>query len=359
MIKAALISRSSMYTTKGGDTMQVLNTARELKKLGVEAQVFRASEKINYAEFDLLHFFNLIRPADHLYHIRKSKKPYVVSTIYLDYSDFDHYGRMGFSGTLFKYAGKHPSEYLKNIFRFVKKQDTLVSPSYLLGHKRAMKKVLKGAAVIMPNSLSEFTRIQKDMGYSGKMTVVPNGIDEEIFGTLPKKIDRQDKVICVAQIYGMKNQLQLIKVCKKIDVPLELIGQAPPNHNEYLKLCLKHAGEKLKITGFIPQSELVEKYASSKVHALPSWFETTGLSSLEAGAMGCNLVVGVRGDTREYFKNMAWYADAGDEPSLEKAILGALNSKNPQGLREMILENYTWQKAGMATLQAYETALNE
>lgn len=357
-MKVALISRSSMYSTKGGDTMQVINTAKELELLGVETDVFRASEIIDYERYDLLHFFNIIRPADHLYHISKSNKPYVVSTIYLDYTAFDHFGRTGFSSKLFQLAGKHRSEYLKNLFRYAKKQDKLVSKDYLLGHLRAIKKVLTGAAVILPNSLSEYNRIQTDIGYSGNFMLVPNGIDKKLFGTIPKGIERQQKVICVAQIYGMKNQLLLIKACKNLNIPLELIGQAPPNHKAYFDACRENAGNKLEITGFIPQNELIKKYAGAEVHALPSWFETTGLSSLEAGAMGCKLVVGTGGDTKDYFKNFAWYTDAMDENSLEKALVGALEGKYTPSLRELILEKYTWEQAGLATLKAYEKALD-
>ena len=123
-----------------------------------------------------------------------------------------------FMTSTMKYLGcnfNEYSEYLKNLFRYVKKQDKLVSVEYLFGHLQAMQSVLNGASVILPNSGSELKRIQKDIGYDGAFLIVPNGIDEEIFGKFPENIQRRQKVICVAQIYGMKNQLQLIRVCKK------------------------------------------------------------------------------------------------------------------------------------------------
>ena len=70
-MKVAFIARSSLHSTKGGDTIQMMQTARCLKKLNVEIDIKLTDEKINYKEYDLLHFFNLIRPADILPHIQK------------------------------------------------------------------------------------------------------------------------------------------------------------------------------------------------------------------------------------------------------------------------------------------------
>ena len=357
-MKVALISRSSLFSVKGGDTTQIVKTGEELNKLGITTEIKLADEKINYEEYDLLHFFNLIRPADHLYHIRKSKKPYVVSTIYLDYTEFDRKGRTMFQTNLFKLLGKHPSELLKNCYRYFKGQDKLVTPGYLTGHLKSMKSVLRNAAMLLPNSKSEYDRLLNDLKIEKDYLVVPNGIDPKIFGKIPPNLVRKEKVCCVGQIYGMKNQLKLIEACTKLNVPLELIGKSPPNHKEYYNLCVKRSNSKIKFIDFMPQSELLKFYAESKVHALPSWFETTGLSSLEAGAMACNLVVGEGGDTKEYFEGNASFCDASDQESIERAVADALNKPITDKLRDKILTEYTWKKAAGKTYEAYQKVLS-
>ena len=357
-MRIALISRSSLFKVKGGDTTQIVKTSEELNRLGIETEIRLADENINYEKYDLLHFFNLIRPADHLLHIRRSNKPYLVSTIYLDYTQFDKFGRPAFQKFLFSTLGKHPSELFKNSYRYIKKQDKLITYSYLLGHQKAMKAVLRDAAMLLPNSTSEYIRIVNDLDIEKDYIVVPNGIDSRIFGKIPKNVTREEKVCCVGQVYGMKNQLKLIKACKKIKVPLELIGKSPPNHKKYYNLCLERSNEHIKFVDFMPQEYLLKFYASSKVHALPSWFETTGLSSLEAGAMGCNLVVGIGGDTREYFGDYASFCDPLNQTTIEKAIEAALNKPTTDNLREKILNDYTWEKAAKKTLEAYQKVLN-
>jgi glycosyltransferase involved in cell wall biosynthesis len=357
-MKVALIGRSSLYTVTGGDTIQMVRTADALKKTGVEAEVLLSSEKINYQAYDLLHFFNLLRPADHLRHIAAAKKPYVVSTIYLDYADFDRHGRRMLYRRLFRLLGKHGSEYVKNLYRFARRQDRLISPVYLAGHRKAMVRILRGASVILPNSHSEYLRLTADLGYEGRHVVVPNGIDPEIFGKEQLREEREDSVLCVGQIYGMKNQHMLIRACGKLNVPLALIGKAPPNHSAYYEYCRKIAGDKVVFYDFMPQAELLAHYARARVHALPSWFETTGLASLEAGAMGCNLVVGQGGDTHDYFRDLAWYCDARDEGSLVSALEKALSHENGPELRDLIFSEYTWQKAAEKTKEAYLKAIH-
>ena len=54
-------------------------------------------------------------------------------------------------------------------------------------------------------------------------------------------------------------------------------------------------GPNVILLGEVPHDDLAKYYASCKVHALVSWMETTGLSSLEAGVMGANIVITDKG----------------------------------------------------------------
>lgn len=234
----------------------------------------------------------------------------------------------------------------------------MISSEYLLGHKRAIKKILSQADFVLPNSVSELNRIRDDFSFNGEAVVVPNGIDLRLFQNIPRDIPREQKVICVAQVFGMKNQHTLINACSKLNVPLDIIGNPPPNHKGYFNYCKKIAGSNVSFHGFMVQEDLIRHYVSAKVHALPSWFETTGLSSLEAGALGCNIVVSPNGDTEEYFKGNAWFCKPDDQHSINNAIENALNSPSNTSFRDIILEEYTWKKAAEATLSAYKKVVD-
>src|SRR6185312_10943478 len=113
-MKVAFITRSTLYTVPGGDTVQATETARNLVDIGVSAEVRLTDEHIDYNQYDLLHFFNLTRPADILFHSKKANKPFVVSTILCNYSEYDKYHRKGI-GSLFSFLPGDRIEYLKTV----------------------------------------------------------------------------------------------------------------------------------------------------------------------------------------------------------------------------------------------------
>lgn len=352
-IRVAFIVRNTFDTVRGGDTVQTTMTARSLRKLGVEVDILRASDRISFADYDLLHLFNLSRPADHLSHVAASGLPYVISTIYLDYSGFDTRGRSKLAGQIFRWTGKYRAEYLKTLFRSARGQDRIISAGYMLGHRRSMRKLLLGASMILPNSASEYSRICMDFNLNKEFRIIPNGVDPAIFNVQRNVERRSDQVLCVGMIYGLKNQHRLIQATRQLGVKLIIIGKSPPNHRRYYSFCRSIAHNHVEFLGFLPQRLLARYYAGAKVHALPSWFETTGLTSLEAGAMGCNLVVGTGGDTHEYFGNHASFCQAEDDKALLSALERELNRPSSLSFRDHILSNFTWEAAAGKTKSAY------
>ena len=85
--------------------------------------------------------------------------------------------------------------------------------------------------------------------------------------------------------------------------------------------------------------------------------ETPGLSSLEAAAMKCNLVITKKGDTFDYFKDYAFYCEPDDVGSIRNAIVNAYESSFSEELYHLVRTQYTWKKAAIKTLEGYELAL--
>jgi glycosyltransferase involved in cell wall biosynthesis len=354
-MKVAIITRSTLNTVPGGDTVQAVQTARHLADMGIAAEIKLCNEAIDYRQFDLLHFFNLTRPADILRHSKKSGKPFVVSTILVNYSEYDKYHRKGI-GLLFSFLSADRIEYLKTVARWLLGKDHLVSGDYLWkGQRKSISEILKTAAMILPNSISEYRRVTHTYPSNVKYWVVPNGIDTNLFqrNFVAKKKDNM--VLCVARIEGIKNQLNLIKALNNTRFNLFLIGSFAPNQRAYYRECLSEAAENVSFINHIPQEQLVKYYEQAKVHILPSWFETTGLSSIEAAVMGCNIVITDKGDAKEYFGQNAFYCDPGNPKSILAAVEKASDSPYNENLYRMIMKRYTWEQAAIQTLKAYKT----
>jgi glycosyltransferase involved in cell wall biosynthesis len=357
-MKVALIARSSLYSAPGGDTIQVISMAKHLETFGIAASIQLTHEPICYDDYDLLHFFNITRPADIIYHIQRSPKPYVASPNLVRFCEYDQNHRTGFTGMVFRKLKPDCIEYFKAIARHLNGSDKIKSISYLWkGQRKSIRTILKNASMVLPNSGMENTMLRGLYGVSPHFSIIPNGIDPKLFAYDRAAKKDENLVLCIARIEGLKNQLNLIKALNRTRFTLLIIGSYAVNQQAYYQSCKNSAASNIVFLNHLSQAELVPYYQKAKVHILPSWFETCGLSTLEAAVMGCNVIVTNKGYTREFFGDHALYCD----PASPSSILGAVQKASVQGhdeaLRSKILDNYTWQLAAARTAQAYQKTM--
>lgn len=356
-MKVAFIARTDLYLISGGDTVQIGGTAQALSELGVSVTIHLSDETINYSNYDLLHFFNIIDCEDILGHVMRTKVPYVVSTIYVDYREYDRYHRGGAIGLLSRFLSYDAMEFIKKTAKWLKGDKISTLKYFAMGNRKAIRYILEHAAYLLPNSTNEYNRLVKDYGVQKQYSVVPNAVDNQLFNYAAQDEGTRDIVLCVARIEGRKNQLNLIKALKGTDYKLVLIGRPSVNQKKYVEQCKAEADENVTFIDHIAQPDLLKYYLKAKVHVLPSWFETTGLSSLEAGSMGCNVVVGDRGDVREYFGDFAYYCNPGDVSSVKQAVEQAFQSNVQEEFRQKIQREFNWEKAAEMTWRTYKKVL--
>jgi glycosyltransferase involved in cell wall biosynthesis len=359
-MKVVFIARATLYTARGGDTLQVTETARYLQRMGIDVDIRLTHEPIDYTKYDLLHFFNIIRPADILCHVRDSGKPFVVSTLLIDYSGYDQHHRKGIYGFLGRLLPSGALEYWKTLARYLMGKDKLMTKTYLLkGQQQSVREILKGASLLFSNSTLESRQLQRQYQVTAANCIpIPNGLDTELFSFNEQQPKDGQLVLCVARIEGIKNQINLIRALNNTRYKLLIIGDYAPNQLSYYRECRKIAASNIQFIEYLPQQDLVQYYQKAKVHILPSWFETCGLSSLEAGAMGCNIVITDKGYTREYYEDYAFYCDPGNPSSILMAVDTAANSGLRPALRKKILENYTWNQAATGIARGYVEILS-
>ena len=353
------ISRASLFTTKGGDTIQIIKTAEALQNLGVDIDIKLCNEKnINYSLYDLIHFFNIRHPADMLFHIEKSKLPYVVSTIYVDYTKPQDRESNGMKDRVLNLFNSNAQEYIKTLSKSILQGEKIISRDYLWkGHQKSVKWVLKNASLLLPNSENEYKRLVDSYGVQKKYCVVPNAADTEMFNYTDEEIRGKDKtiVICVARIELLKNQLNLIKALNDTSFQLYLIGDPAPNHIAYYNECKKISKANIHFIKAMPQEELVKYYKKAAVHVLPSWFETTGLSSLEALYCGCNIVVTKYGDTKDYFDpENCFYCEPDSISSIRNTVEKAASHKANTKYIDAVMAKCNWKDTAEKTLAAYQ-----
>ena len=263
------------------------------------------------------------------------------------------------AGMVLRNFSSNNNEYIKTCARWIRGKDSLRSVAYLWkGQLRSIREVLRKAAAILPNSESEYKKLTKLYGETKNYTVVPNGVDHALFHDRTETVKDDKLVLCAARIEGIKNQVNLIRALNDSPYTLMLVGSAAPNQQAYFRACRKIASKNIVFREHVPQEALLAYYQKAKVHALPSWFETCGLSSLEAAAAGCNVTITEKGYTREYFGSDAFYCDPSQPESIYAAVETAAQQPARKKLQQKILNDYTWQKAAILTMEAYKKAIS-
>lgn len=366
-MKVLFQTRTNLYSAPGGDLIQINKTKEYLEKLGVKVDISLEFEP-DLTDYNIVHLFNLMDPQDiylQMLNAKKQNKKIVLSTIYGLYTEFERKARGGLFQKLANYLSPYQIGYIKLFVRHFheKRFHKGVYKMLFKGYYRLMKEIVENVDVFLPNSNSEMDRVVTEFNLKDyKYVPVPNSIDKSVFmeenhQTKNKYWQYNNCIVCAARIEGRKSTLNLVRALKNMDYTLVLVGNASQNQKKYIKQVHDEAGDNVVFLGQISHEELRDLFKAAKVHALVSWMETPGLSSLEAAVMGCNIVVTKKGDTEEYFEDYAFYSEPDDIDSIRAAIEKAYNSEFNPKLKEKILNNYTWEKTAESTFCAYNMAL--
>ncbi len=346
----------------GGGETQLFETLIALRKHGVVADVSIAMQ-LPDTIYDLVHAFSLYH-GDKIHKLESLSKPLVVSTIFRD-------ERIWYFSALASAAFNQSTTYqVDQALKALKDgrlklhgadTQTIDEPQ----HVRALQhRVVERANLILPNGNWEHSSIRRyfRLGYKQSITV-PNAVVPDRFAratadAFVQRFGLRDFVLCAARLEPAKNQLMLIWALRNTGIPLVLAGK--DSHPEYAQLCRKWADDNVYLLGEIPQDLLVSAYAAARVHAMPSFCETTGLTTLEAAMAGCAVVVGNQGAEPEYFREFAFYCNPADVDSVREAVLRAWEDDDlarREAFRQFILEHYTWDRTAEVTAEAYEQVL--
>lgn len=357
-MRALLWNRPNAESAPGGDTVQWRHTARALRGLGVEVvETVGAASELDLDGFDLVHLFNLQSEGPALAvaeRVREAGLPLALSTIWWDLSEGRYARRLRRKRLLRlreRVAGRAAS--LARFRRWDRERPR--------GRRRdeAALRLLELSQVLLPNSVREIEALQEGFGLpdlAARSAVVTNGVSVPSAALALGATGSRAGVLCVGSLNPLKNQLALIEATAGL-APLTLVGPSTPGG--YLEECQRAAAlhGSCQILPARPQGELWSLYAGAVVHALPSFRETPGLVSLEAGALGCAVVSTDRGSAEEYLGQDAEYCDPTEVASIRAATARAL--ANPRRVSSERLARYTWERAGEATLEAYRWLLGQ
>jgi glycosyltransferase involved in cell wall biosynthesis len=119
--------------------------------------------------------------------------------------------------------------------------------------------------------------------------------------------------------------------------------------------------DRLTVTGYVSDEDLVALYAGCRVLFFPSHYEGLGLPVIEAMRHGAPAVVGDNSSLPEYGGDVSWYCDATSPVSMAAALQSALAEPYEQRLAERLAfaDSFTWADTAERAAQAIASAARQ
>lgn len=341
-----------------------------LREFGFTTNITTSITNIELSNVDVVHFINLDRPLEiyaqlkYLCH-KNTTKLKVLSPIHHD-NEFLKFFNINYRGGIVGYLYRlmrsdNLIDALKNFIRIfnMRTNSEVMRELFIQQLITKFKKqifILENVDVILPLTNNELFSIEKDFNISlkHKSSVIPNGIDEDIFSTKPN-LDTKDGILCVGRIEPRKNQLKLIELLAFTGLKLRFVGGLNWNNASYNRAFLSKVSKFSNVSHIdkIAHEDIATEYNNAKLHVSGSYFEVFPLVDLEAGVGGCNIIATSRSAASAFFKckNVSYI----DPVNLNTSdILRIYYHDNCHDCRDVVMNKYTWKRVTAKLAQLYQ-----
>jgi len=214
---------------------------------------------------------------------------------------------------------------------------------------------------------------------AGKLRVVYNGIDTQIYSINEKASQKRDGLIMVGNTddrkKGVLYLLKALQLLEKDRMKLTIVDDAE-RHSTYtddvgplpsygLKLVKKlNLDGLVHFTGRLKREELVQHYSAAQIAVVPSLYEGFGLPAAEAMACGTPVIASTGGALPEVVGDAGMLVPSGRADALAAAIKQLLNDEQAQQRmseagRKRVEDKFNWEQAARKTLEVYQEVIKE
>ena len=238
--------------------------------------------------------------------------------------------------------------------------------SFLLMQKKVVKRLHNVVTV------SECSRqdIARDFGIQpAGISLVPNGIDTEVFRPLPDVERKSRQLMATASAdaplkglrYLLRSYAQLLTTYP--DLELLVIGQPRPGGDTERLLHKLKLQDRVRFVSGISTEDMVRYYAQATIAVVPSVYEGFGLPAGEAMACGVPLVSTDGGALPEVVGDAGVLVPARDVDAMTAAIVGLLDDPSRRTQlgeegRLRIDDMFCWRVTARQMTDYYHQVLN-
>ena len=202
-----------------------------------------------------------------------------------------------------------------------------------------------------------------------RFTVVPNGIDTDLFRPLPQ-IPRENNRVIVTNSADtpLKGLAFLLRAVAAIAArrPIRLVVIGEPKENGRVARLVAELGirDRITFTGRIDGDRFVHEYARAAIAVVPSMYEGFGLPVGEAMACGVPVISTSGGALPEVVGDAGILVPPGDHEALAAAITRLLEDPELAGRLgragyQRVAGRFTWKNAAEKTVEAYRSAIRD
>jgi len=340
-MKIYFATYQALLMNKGGPTYKIFSLQKNLLKLGIEVHLYNMwNLEQQPTNKDLVHLFTAnLNTYPLARNLQVAGIPYVVNPIFFS---------------------NHKAGMIRKYLSLEKIAGKLLKRSY--SDYTITQKICQQSQKVLPNTKAEAELLQQALAIAPEITeVIHNGVEKRFAAAnsaeFKKKFGLEDFVLYVGHLGSLrKNGVNIVKALQKMDVPAVIIADVLQTPQGIWCEEQIAASNNITLIKWIEHEDslLASAYAACHTFILPTKFETPGRAALEAGLAGANIVITPHGGTKEYFEDMAEYAQPNSVNDIVRATEKMLNKRKDDKLKQHILNNFTWEKIAEQTWQLYK-----
>ena len=256
----------------GGLQIQIERTKQALEDAGVEVEYLRWWDDSQRG--DIIHFFGRANPS-HIDFAHAKRMKYVMSELFTGQGSRTP-AQLRLQGALEKILRKAVPDAFLSSFRW----DAYQKADALLVGTPWEAEVARLLFAPPPE----------------KIYIVPNGVEDVFFlDPSSRAIPRSTELVCTATITPRKRVVELAEAAILAETPLRILGAPYGKNDPYYQrflVLVEQRPDLIRYSGALKdRAELARAYKEARGFALLSTMETRSLSSEEAAAAGCPLLL--------------------------------------------------------------------
>ena len=237
---------------------------------------------------------------------------------------------------------------------------------------RMQTRVARRLPLVLTVSGSSKTDVSRDHRVPPeRITVVPVGVDPDVFRPMPEVLRRDTLLVTTASAdVAMKGMAYLLEALAALraggrKAELTIIGRPRADSPTLGRIQMMGLSDAVRFVSDLSEAEIVNLYAEAAVAVVPSLYEGFSLPAIEAMSCAAPLVTTTGGALPEVVGadgEAALLVPPGDAAALAGALRRVLDDPElgrrlGQGGRRRVLDNWSWRHTAERTVEQYRILL--